>query len=54
MSKIKSALYRFFDALDCDLHPAVAQGLAEKINTRTGLKLTPLDIFKEYETWQAD
>jgi hypothetical protein len=54
MSKIKTALHRFFDTLDCDLHHSLADGLAQKINNQTGLKLTAADITREYEIWQQD
>ena len=54
MTKIKTKLRASFDGLECDLHPAVAEGLAEKINAVTGLKLTAADVFKEYEAWQVE
>lgn len=54
MSKIKTKLRAFFDGLECDLHHAVAEGLANKINAATGLRLTASDIYKEYESWQTE
>ena len=52
MTKIKTKLHAFFATLNCDLHPALAAGLADKINAKTGLNLTASDIFREYEAWQ--
>lgn len=54
MSKIKTKLRAFFAVLECDLHQAVAEGLANKINAATGLKLMASDIYKEYESWQTE
>jgi len=54
MSKIKKSLHAFFDTLNEDLHPALAAGLAKKINKHCNgkLQLTASDIYKKYEAWQ--
>lgn len=55
MSKIKTSLHQFFDTLTEDLHPTLAEALAEKINKhcKGKLALTASDIYKEYEAWQV-